>query len=198
MASKELILVLIFIVSLSCKPQKESLRKSLQYETEHDMEPDLYQPKLRDEPIKITTDFYKIVLLSFPKNEVFTLNEDKTFDLRIINYGTKELYLPEWFEIGRSNNAEMYIELYKKGRKTFKPYQQKKIATSTSVYYSSTIDREVLQSKNGKGICYKKLPIDQGLKIVDTGEYLAKVYVDLSNFGYFKIQQTDFFFKVTD
>ena len=186
------------LILVGCGSSKDQSFSRLPYETEHDIESDIYNYRIKNDSIKITTDFYKVVVLSDPKKKVFLLDEDKVFDLRVINFGMKELYLPEWFDIGGDEKYELCIKLFKKGKKAFEPYEQKRVVTTTSIHRSSTMDRKVLHSEKGKSINYSNLPIDRSLKVVDTGKYLAKIYIDLSNFGYFKILETDFFFEVVN
>jgi esterase/lipase superfamily enzyme len=58
--------------------------------------------------------------------------------------------------------------------------------------------RVVFESSGGKHISYENIWIDTFKKIVDEGSYKAKIYIDLSNFGYFKILETEIFFEVMD
>ena len=99
------------------------------------------------------------------------------------------------------NNSivEMNIEIYRKEKLKFVPYVQKRM--KTEIFQHPTINpqkRIVYESNRGKHIHYKNIWIDINKKIVDKGTYKAKIYIDLSNFGYFKILETEMFFEVID
>lgn len=136
-----------------------------------------------------TTDFYNIITLLDTKKK-YTIKEKKIFDIRIINYGQKEIFIPEWL-----TKNELKIELYKKKGKTFKPYEQENSILIKHISSYSTKDRVINSSVNGELICFKNIELDRYLPLVDDGIYYAKITIDLSNFGYFKplVKQTDIF-----
>jgi hypothetical protein len=152
-----------------------------------------------DSVLAYTTDFYKIRIKSKSIKKVFILDEPKLMSLEIRNYGKKELYLPEYFkQHDLNNNREMFIEIYKKKGKKFKKYVQKAMTTHTFFHPALNQNREIYETKKGKLISYEKMEIDFYKKIVDPGDYKVKIYFDLSNFGYFKILETDLFFSVEE
>ena len=145
-----------------------------------------------------TSDFYDIEIVSNPNKKVFNLEETKQFSMKITNYGTKDLYMPEWFRIDKNiTNAEMIIEIYRKEKDNYKTYVQKKMKTEKFNHGGVNIPKRVVfESSGGKHISYENIWIDTFKKIVDEGSYKAKSSIDLSNFGYFKILETEFFFEV--
>lgn len=147
-----------------------------------------------------TSDFYDIEVCSRPMKRVFNLKDKKLFSIQITNYGSKELYLPEWFRIiGDFDDAEIKIEIYKKEKQKFKKYIQKQQTTETFIQpIVNASNRIVLEINKGKNVTYKNLRIDLYKKIVDKGSYKAKIYIDLSNFGYFKILETEISFEVKE
>jgi hypothetical protein len=93
----------------------------------------------------------------------------------------------------------MTIEIYKKRKVRYEKYVQKRITTQTFVHPSINLPkRAILITNNGKKISYSDISVDLYKKIVDEGSYKAKIYIDLSNFGYFKIIETEIFFDVKD
>ena len=132
-----------------------------------------------------TSDFYLIDVKVDLKKTQYTLNEKKEFDIKVVNYGTEDLYMPEWLRRDHTIRQELSIEIYRKGRKGFKPYIQKTIKTNTLVQPKIS-KRELSTSSRGKPVFYENIEMDTYLKIVDEGTYKIKVYIDLSSFGYFK------------
>lgn len=147
-----------------------------------------------------TSDFYDIEICSKANKPIFNLEEKKLFSMQITNYGTKELYLPEWFRVNRNfNNVEMKIEIYKKEKQKFVKYIQKKMTTQTLSQPAVNLPKRVVfETKKGKHILYENIWIDMYKIIVDKGSYKAKVNIDLSNFGYFKTLETEFLFEVKE
>jgi hypothetical protein len=145
-----------------------------------------------------TSDFYDIEICSKANKPIFNLEEKKLFSMQITNFGTKELYLPEWFRVNRDfDDVEMKIEIYKNEKQKFEKYIQKRMTTYTHSQPGVNLPkRVVLETKKGKHIPYDNIWIDMHKIIVDEGSYKAKVYIDLSNFGYFKILETEFLFEV--
>ncbi|WP_452602352.1 hypothetical protein [Pontimicrobium sp. MEBiC06410] len=199
-------LVLIALLLIGCKTSKQSNEKKLLTYTlsKDDYLPDDYLKKLKSSSkidtnsvLSSTTDFYRIKIISKPNKKKYSLAEPKLISLKITNYGSKELYLPEWFKTHNlDNNPEMIIEIYKKKGKKFKKYVQKRIKTETFFQPKINQNRVVLNSKKGKHISYDNIRIDTFHKIVDEGVYNVKIYIDLSNFGYFKTLKTEMFFEV--
>ncbi len=140
-------------------------------------------------------EFYKISTFATTHKEIYKLNEQKFFDLTITNYGIKDLFAPRWFDFSASNQGEIIIELYKKEDNNYKLYKQLSKTVETNLM-ANTSGREVLSSKKGEVLCFKNLKLDKTLKIVDKGFFKAKILIDLSNFGYFKLLSTDVFFEV--
>ena len=65
-----------------------------------------------------------------PNKKVFNLEDKKLFSMQITNYGTKELFLPEWFRNNKDyNNVEMSFEIYKKEKNKYVKYVQKRMKT---------------------------------------------------------------------
>lgn len=149
--------------------------------------------KVTKEPI--TTEFYSILAFANPKSKIYKLSELKLFDLKLINIGTKDLYVPEWLDKSYGKHSELYIELLKKSNGEYKKYEQKDKIVLTNIH-TETNNRNILSTKNGSCLSFKKLRLDSFLKIVDEGEYYAKVFIDLSNFGYFKLIEANTFFEV--
>jgi hypothetical protein len=143
------------------------------------------------------TEFYKILVIPKLKKESFSIKEKKFFDLKIINNGTKNLYIPKWFDLSSGRNSELYIELYKKNENSYEIYKQFNSLVITN-NQSNTYEREILLTKNGTTVCINNIELDSFLKIVDEGSYKAKIYIDLSNFGYFKVLETEAFFEVKE
>ncbi|BCY29594.1 hypothetical protein KK2020170_24620 [Flavobacterium okayamense] len=147
-----------------------------------------------------TSDFYDIEICSKPNKKVFNLEEKKLFSMQITNYGTKELYLPEWFRNNKDyNNVEMTFEIYKKEKDKYIKYIQKRM--KTDIFRHPAINhpkRVIFETNKGKHIAYENIWFDIYQKIVDEGSYNAKIYIDLSNFGYFKILETELFFEVKE
>ena len=204
-------LFLIWVVSifvLSCKStHNNNHRKYLEYlNDDKELLSDDYFEKLKktsnnfnmDSMRANTSNFYDIEICSKSNKKVFNLEEKKLFSMEITNYGTKELYLPEWFRIDKNiKNAEMTIEIYRKEKDIYKTYVQKRITTDIFIHGGVNIPKRVVfESNSGKHIPYENIWIDTFKKVVDEGSYKAKVYIDLSNFGYFKILETEFFFEV--
>lgn len=148
-----------------------------------------------------TSDFYDIEIVSIPNMKVFNLEEKKFFSMQITNYGDKEMFLPEWFRIYdknyNKNNVEMTIDIYKKRKNKYEKYIQKSMTTQTFVNGAiNPQKRVVFNSNKGKHVSYENISIDLYKKIVDNGFYKAKIYIDLSSFGYFKTLETEIFFEV--
>lgn len=145
-----------------------------------------------------TSNFYDIEICSKPNKKVFSLEEEKLFSMKITNYGTKVLYMPEWFRIDKNiKNAEMTIEIYRKEKDVYKSYVQKSMTTDIFIHGGVNIPKRVVfESNSGKHIPYENILIDTFKKVVDEGSYKAKVSIDLSNFGYFKRLETEFLFEV--
>jgi hypothetical protein len=206
-----MLIILYFLIS--CKSAiKNNDKKYLAYLNDTtDLLPDDYLEKLRKSSYHVnmdsiranTSDFYDIEIVSKPNKKIFNLEEQKFFSFKITNYGNKELFLPEWFRIDNgyinNNNIEMTIEIYKKRKVRYEKYVQKRITTQTFVHPSINLPkRAILITNNGKKISYSDISVDLYKKIVDEGSYKAKIYIDLSNFGYFKIIETEIFFDVKD
>lgn len=143
------------------------------------------------------TDFYKVSAIAFTKKPEYKLSEEKRFDLKLTNYGVKDLFVPKYFDKSGYKDGEFYIELFKKTDNDYVPYKQISKLIETNVH-TNTMNRKVLSTKNGTCINYENIELDTFLKIVDEGEYLAKIYIDLSNFGYFKIIKSSALFKVVN
>lgn len=147
-----------------------------------------------------TSDFYDIEIVSKPNKKVFNLDEQKLFSMQITNYGTKELYLPEWFKDNKDlDNIEIAFEIYKKEKQKFVKYIQKRMKTDILRQPAiNSAKRVIFETNKGKHIVYENIWFDINQKIVDEGSYKAKVYIDLSSFGYFKTLETEVFFEVKD
>lgn len=158
---------------------------------------DKEQPSLHATNALGFTEFYKVLVIPELSKETFDMDDQKTVHLKIINNGVKELYIPKWFDLSSGKKSELYIELYKKKNTTYERYTQESKWVTTNIQ-SNTNGREILVSKNGNPICITNIALDSFLTIVDSGEFLAKIYIDLSDFGYFKILETEVFFKVKD
>lgn len=142
------------------------------------------------------TEFYKVLFITETKQKIYTLADKKLIDIKIINNGTKDLFVPKWPDMSSGKNSELYIEIYKKNQNgKYEVYEQKSKIVTTNRQVS-TYGREVLSVKNGASICFSNIELDSYLKIVDKGEFLAKLSIDLSNFGYFKILETTLSFEV--
>jgi hypothetical protein len=207
---KTIYLFIIILFTFSCKTtQKNNHKKYLAYINDtNNLLPDDYLEKLKENVGNIntdslranTSDFYDIEIHSKPNKKVFNLEEKKQFSMKITNYGTKDLYLPEWFRNNKDyNNVEMTFEIYKKEKEKFVKYVQKRV--KTDIFRHPSINppkRAVFETKQGKHIHYENIWFDIYQKVVDEGSYKAKIYIDLSNFGYFKILKTEFLFEVKD
>ncbi len=209
--NKKLFLIIIILTFvLGCKStSKNSHKKYLAYINDtNNLLSDDYFEKLKENVGSInvdslrasTSDFYDIEIRSKPNKKVFNLEEKKLFSMQITNYGTKELFLPEWFRNNKDfNNVEMTFEIYKKEKQKFVKYIQKRM--KTDIFQQPVINppkRVVFETNNGKHIAYENIWFDIYQKIVDEGTYKAKIYIDLSNFGYFKILETELYFEVKD
>lgn len=201
----------IFITLLSCKTNKynsdnEYLNRSIFVPLDKDQEEHFEELRKKFNSFSMdsirakTSDFYDIEICSKPNKKVFNLEDKKQFSMKITNYGTKELNLPEWFRNNRDfNDVEMTFEIYRKEKQKFVKYVQKRI--KTDIFRHPAINppkRVVYETKQGKHIYYENIWFDIYQKIVDEGSYKAKIYIDLSNFGYFKILETEIFFEVID
>ena len=206
---KFILITAIFIALIGCKSTSNNHKKTLVYL--HDKEDylnDDYFEKLKEYSSSInidsiranTSDFYDIEICSKPNKKVFNLEEKKLFSMEITNFGTKELYLPEWFRNNKDhNNVEMTFEIYRKEKDKYVKYVQKRM--KTEIFRQSAINppkRVVFETNKGKHIAYENIWFDVYQKIVDEGSYKAKIYIDLSSFGYFKILETELFFEVKD
>lgn len=201
------ILVLTSLV-IGCKSNsKSNHKKYLTYINDpNNLLPDEHLEELKESIIHINTDslrantsnFYDIEIISKPNKKVFNLEEKKLFSMEITNYGTKELFLPEWFNDNKDfKDVEMTFEIYKKEKQKFVKYVQKRV--KTDIFRHPAINppkRVVFETKQGKHIYYENIWFDIYQKVVDEGSYKAKIYIDLSNFGYFKILETELFFDV--
>jgi hypothetical protein len=202
------IIILAFV--LGCKPtSKSSHKKYLAYINDtNNLLPDDYLEKLKENVGNInidslranTSDFYDIEIRSKPNKKVFNLEDKKLFSMQITNYGTKELFLPEWFRNNKDyNNVEMSFEIYKKEKNKYVKYVQKRM--KTDIFRQPAINhpkRAVFETNKGKHILYENIWFDIYQKIVDEGSYKAKIYIDLSNFGHFKTLETEFLFEVKE
>lgn len=164
----------LFLV-MNCTPLKSKISKEVELKTANKKE--IKEP--------ITTEFYQILAFATPRSRIYKLKDRKSFDLKISNIGTKDLFVPKWFDKSSGKASELYIELYK---------QESKIVQKN--IHTRTMNRSILSSKNGEWLCFENLELDAFLTIVDKGKYLAKIYIDLSNFGYFKIIESSAFFEV--
>lgn len=208
MVKKIIIILIIGLFAIGCKSTlKSNHEKYLAYlHDNNNMIPDDYLLKLNKSSSKvnmdsiraITSDFYDIEICSKPNKKVFNLEEKKLFSMEITNYGTKELYLPEWFRNNKDyNNVEMTFEIYKKEKDKYVKYIQKRM--KTDIFRHPAINhpkRVVFETNKGKHIVYENIWFDIYQKIVDEGSYKTKIYIDLSNFGYFKKLETEIFFEV--
>lgn len=202
-----LIIIILFLV-LGCKStSKSSHKKYLAYIIDaNNLLPDDYLEKLKENVGNInidsiranTSDFYDIEICSKANKPIFNLEEKKLFSMQITNYGTKELYLPEWFRVNQDfDDVEMKIEIYKKEKQKFEKYIQKRMTTYTHSQPGVNLPKRIVfETKKCKHIPYENIWIDMHKIIVDEGSYKAKVYIDLSNFGYFKTLETEFLFEV--
>lgn len=208
MKNKILFILIIGLFAIGCKStSKSSQKKYLAYINDtNNLLPDNYLEKLKEDASSInldslrtnTSDFYDIEIRSKPNKKVFNLEDEKQFSMKITNYGTKELFLPEWFRNNKDfNDVEMTFEIYKKEKQKFVKYVQKRM--KTDIFRHPTINspkRTIFETKQGKHIYYENIWFDIYQKIVDEGSYKAKIYIDLSNFGYFKKLETEIFFEV--
>lgn len=146
------------------------------------------------------SDFYNIEICSKPNKNVFSLEEQKLFSIQITNYGTKELFLPEWFRSNKNfSDVEITFEIYKKEKQKFIKYVQKRMKTDIFIHPAINPSKRVVFATNkGKHILYENIWFDIYQRIVDEGSYKAKIYIDLSNFGYFKILETEIYFEVKE
>lgn len=210
MVKKIIIILIIGLFAIGCKSTlKSNNEKYLAYlHDNNNMIPDDYLLKLNKSSNRVnmdsirsnTSDFYDIKICSKPIKKVFNLEEKKLFSMQITNYGTKELYLPEWFRDNKDyNNVEMTFEIYRKEKDKYVKYVQKRI--KTDIFRQPAINppkRVVFETSKGKHIAYENIWFDIYQKIVDEGSYKAKIYIDLSNFGYFKVLETEIFFEVKE
>lgn len=208
MIKQVLYISIMTIFLVGCKSTKKSNdKKYLAYlHDTTDLLPDDYLEKLKEFSGRInmdsiradTSDFYDIEICSKPNKKVFNLEEQKLFSMQVTNYGTKELYLPEWFRNNKDfNDVEMTFEIYKKEKQKFVKYVQKRMKTDIFRHPSvNTPKRAVFETNKGKPILYENLWFDIYQKIVDEGSYKAKIYIDLSSFGYFKKLETELYFDV--
>jgi len=180
---KSIILIVLVTLFFGCSSPKNSSMLPLDT-NEEDIQ---YIKDRMDNSTFETTDFYKIVTI-FDVKERYNINELKSFDLRIINYGQKELFIPK--VLSRFPHGELKIEIFKKNKKgEYSMYKQSSTIVKSNNAIQPEMEREILSSKKGELICFKDLLLDRHLKIVDAGNYYAKIYIDLSNFGYFKTLQ---------
>jgi hypothetical protein len=202
---RQLPYLLIVLAVFSCKTpkyntQNEYLNRKLDATDKEDIEyiKNLIKGGNWDSIRSNTSDFYDIEICSKANKPIFNLEEKKLFSMQITNYGTKELYLPEWFRVIRDfDDAEMKIEIYKKEKQKFEKYIQKRMTTYTHSQPGVNLPKRVVfETNKGKHIPYENIWIDMNKIIVDEGSYKAKVYIDLSNFGYFKTLETEFLFEV--
>ncbi len=203
-----LIIFIILLLVLGCKStSKSSHKKYLAYINDtNNLLPDDYIEKLKENVGNInidsiranTSDFYDIEIRSKANKPIFNLEEKKLFSMQITNYGTKELYLPEWFRVNRDfDDAEMKIEIYKKEKQKFEKYIQKRMTTHTHSQPGVNLPkRDVFETKKGKHISYENIWIDMHKIIVDEGLFKALIYIKLDNFGYFKTIETEILFEV--
>jgi hypothetical protein len=206
--NKFILIIIVIIVIIGCKStSKSNHKKYLNYlHNNEEMLPDDYIEKLKkfssnvnwDSIRAITSDFYDIEIRSKANKPIFNLEEKKLFSMQITNYGTKELHLPEWFRVNQDfDDVEMKIEIYKKEKQKFEKYIQKRMTTYTHSQPGVNLPKRIVfETKKGKHIPYENIWIDMHKIIVDEGSYKAKVYIDLSNFGYFKTLETEFLFEV--
>jgi hypothetical protein len=183
-----------------CKPHKSKIESEYFNKLDFDHIKNLTKNVNLDSIRSNTSDFYDIKICSKPNKKVFNLDEKKLFSMQITNYGTKELYLPEWFRNNKDyNNVEMTFEIYRKEKNKYVKYVQKRM--KTDIFRQPAINhpkRVVFETNKGKHITYENIWFDIYQKIVDEGSYKAKIYIDLSSFGYFKILETELFFEVKD
>lgn len=210
MIKKIIYILTICLLATGCKStSKSSHKKYLEYINDtSDLLPDEYFEKLKesfgnfsmDSMRANTSDFYDIKICSKPNKKVFNLDEKKLFSMQITNYGTKELYLPEWFRNNKDyNNVEMSFVIYKKEKNKYVKYVQKRM--KTDIFRQPAINhpkRAVFETNKGKHILYENIWFDIYQKIVDEGSCKAKIYIDLSNFWYFKTLETEFLFEVKE
>ncbi|MCA0350237.1 MAG: hypothetical protein LCH35_13370 [Bacteroidetes bacterium] len=201
-----LIVISFFICGCKSTQNNNHEKYSAYLNDSKELLPDDYLEKLKESAGNInmdsirsnTTDFYDIEIVSKPNKLVFNLAEQKLFSMKITNYGTKELNLPQWFRNNTDfNNVEMTFVIYKKEKQKFVKYVQKIV--KTDIFRHPTVNltkRVVYETNKGKHITYENIWFDIYQKIVDEGSYITKVYIDLSNFGYFKILETEFLFDV--
>lgn len=197
--------LLVVFILVGCKTHKyntqnEYLNRTLNTIDDEDVEyiKNLIKEVNLDSIRANTSDFYNIEICSKPNKKVFNLEEKKLFSMEITNYGTKELYLPEWFRNNKDfNDVEITFEIYKKEKQKFVKYVQKRL--KTDIFRHPAINhptRVVFEINKGKRISYENVWFDIYKKIVDEGSYMTKVYIDLSNFGYFKMLETEFYFDI--
>ncbi|WP_290696820.1 hypothetical protein [Lacinutrix sp.] len=141
-----------------------------------------------------TTYFYSPIASILNKKKEYLITERKNFDIRLINMGTKELFVPNPI----ANGHEISIKLFRKNEldKYIAYVQKSKIAISNSHAGTSVLRRNIDSIKNGKPLIFKNLQVDPNIKIVDKGSYYAKIEIDLAKFGYFRIIKTEFYFEV--
>jgi len=132
-----------------------------------------------------TTTFYQ-TLLSLKTKRKYKLSEMKTFDLEISNFGCRDLFVPEFLIYGFKDDSstELYVEIFKKD---INGDYNRYINDKSNIHYQYySYNREIIALKNNLGQEYNKLEVDFLNNIIEPGVYSAKIYVDLSNFGYFK------------
>ncbi len=144
---------------------------------------------------QFTTDFYNPSAYTVNKKKVYKLSERKSFDIRIRNLGTKNLFIPKPLTLGREVLVKLFIKNDITGE--FEPYKQKsKIAISSSHYNASVYRREIDSIRNGQSLDFKNFKVDPKTIIVDEGSYFAEISIDLARFGYFRLITTELIFDV--
>ena len=146
-------------------------------------------------PSQFTTTFYEI-FLDAEIRKSYKLSERKKITLEISNWGCKEFYVPEWLSREFRELDELYFEILKENKKgKFILYKQKHEADMSGY----NVNRKIFSLKDRQSYIYKDIEFDLLNKIREVGTYRITVYLDLSNFGYFKtLRRTTESFKVVD
>jgi len=192
---KKIICILLILgINLSYSQLKDSLgfsKRKLLLEQVDDEIDSLSLKKMSEEFKKsigkpYTTTFYEI-FLDVKVKKTYNLHERKTFSIGISNWGCKDLFVPSYLIYGYKGNlsTELYVEFYKENLNgVYEPY---KVNSKDSHYQYRSENRNILALKNQYGHTYNDLTLDLLKTLNEEGKYYAKIYIDLSNFGYFKI-----------
>lgn len=130
-----------------------------------------------------TTVFYKI-FLSADIKKTYKLSERKNLCIGISNWGCKDFYVPKWLTRAFRENDELYFEILKKNKEgDFVIYKAK----GQSHMQEYDIDRKIIALKNRQSHIFENINFDLINPIREIGTYRINIYIDLSDFGYFKM-----------